>query len=141
MKLVFLWHNPTPASTPAPEAPPSYPMSPAGRRGSNFNQPSASVANQQPSQSRQNSFATSAPAQDPATDLHEMRTLMTLLYIIKNRYSGGEYVSTLLDTVMTKLQEERGKRSEEALSLLQDAAEVIDRALANRVLVGGSGGV
>lgn len=70
-----------------------------------------------------------------------MRTLMTLLYIIKNRYSGGEYVSTLLDTVMTKLQEERGKRSEEALSLLQDAAEVIDRALANRVLVGGSGGV
>lgn len=39
---------------------------------------------------------------------------------------------------MTRLGEERGKRGEEALSLLQDAAEVIDRALASRVLVGGN---
>lgn len=67
-----------------------------------------------------------------------MRTLMTLLYIIKGRYSGGEFVSSLLDTVMRRLNEERGKRGDQALSLLQEAAEVIDRALASRVLVGQS---
>ena len=70
-----------------------------------------------------------------------MRTLMTLLYIIKSRYSGGEFVSSLLDTVMHRLNEERAssRPPEEALSLLQEAAEVINRALASRVLVGGNG--
>lgn len=64
-----------------------------------------------------------------------MRTLMTMLYIIKNRYSGGEFISAVLDSVMNHLQNNQKRRGMEALSLLQDAAEQIDKALAQRVVL------
>lgn len=105
--------------------------------------PSSSTTNPAPgdsSQSRSESQPQlAAVVPTSSTDLHEMRTLMTLLYILKGRYSGGEFVSSVLDIVMRRLNEERGKRGDEALSLLQEAAEIIDRALASRVVVGGSG--
>jgi len=71
----------------------------------------------------------------PNQDLQEMRNLMTMLYIIKNRYSGGEFVSTVLDTVISHLQNNKAKRGPEALSLLQDAAEIIDKGLAHRIVM------
>jgi hypothetical protein len=69
-----------------------------------------------------------------AQDLQEMRNLMTVLYILKKRYSGGEFISNVLDTVISHLQANQQKRGPEAIALLKDAAEIIDRGLAHRIV-------
>ena len=144
MKLVFL--NTSPIHTAVSPSTTQPQFAPSHSRSQSYN--AAIPSNPSiPSHSRTHSYSTSTTTltPSPSTDLHEMRTLMTLLYIIKSRYSGGEFVSTLLDTVMNRHNEQRKNRERRGedrgdLGLLQEAAEVIDRALASRVLVGGRTG-
>ncbi|OBT92900.1 hypothetical protein VE01_08940 [Pseudogymnoascus verrucosus] len=71
---------------------------------------------------------------DSAIDLQEMRSLMRVLYILKSRFSGGQFVSNVIDAVIKRVvhggdDNEPGR----LLSLLHDAAgyiqEDVDREL------------
>lgn len=71
---------------------------------------------------------------DSAIDLQEMRSLMRILYILKSRFSGGQFVSNVIDAVIKRVvhgddDNEPGR----LLSLLHDAAgyiqEDVDREL------------
>ncbi|KFY93207.1 hypothetical protein V500_03820 [Pseudogymnoascus sp. VKM F-4518 (FW-2643)] len=63
---------------------------------------------------------------DSAIDLQEMRSLMRVLYILKSRFSGGQFVSNVIDAVIKRVvhgddDNEPGR----LLSLLHDAAGYI----------------
>ncbi|KFY24481.1 hypothetical protein V493_05210 [Pseudogymnoascus sp. VKM F-4281 (FW-2241)] len=71
---------------------------------------------------------------DSAIDLQEMRSLMRILYILKSRFSGGQFVSNVIDAVIKRVvhgddDNEPGR----ILSLLHDAAgyiqEDVDREI------------
>lgn len=77
----------------------------------------------------------SANLRDPVSDLSEMRSLMNVLYILKNRFSGGQFVSSVLDAVISHIFLAGSKDSQQEVSnLLQDAAGIIERGLASGIV-------
>jgi hypothetical protein len=63
---------------------------------------------------------------DSATELQEMRSLMKVLYILKSRFSGGQFVSNVIDAVIKRVihgNPDSDRRM--PLSLLHDAARYI----------------
>lgn len=77
----------------------------------------------------------SADLADPTQDLQEMRGLMKLLYILKHRFSGGKFVSSVIDAVILKYTKNRACDDQrDTVSLLQDAASTIESSLARGVI-------
>ncbi|KFY09083.1 hypothetical protein V492_05642 [Pseudogymnoascus sp. VKM F-4246] len=73
---------------------------------------------------------------DSAIDLQEMRSLMRVLYILKSRFSGGQFISNVIDAVIKRVvhgDDENDGEPGRLLSLLHDAAgyiqEDVDRGL------------
>lgn len=73
--------------------------------------------------------------EDPAAELREMCSLMDLLCLLKDRFSGGQFISNILDAVMSQAFLVRGTGDRQQISrLLQDAESIIGRDLAHGVV-------
>ncbi len=77
----------------------------------------------------------SVDIEHPAAELREIRSLFSLLYILKNRFSGGLYICNIIDTVISSIVLDGSKSARhEVIGLLQDAAGIIARSLAYGVV-------
>jgi len=73
----------------------------------------------------------SANLEDLGRDLREMRSLMNVLYLMKNRFTGGQYVSNVLDAVISHISLSGSANSQQEVPrLLRDAAGIIGESLA-----------
>lgn len=77
----------------------------------------------------------STDIEDPATELQEIGSLLNLLYLFKHRFSGGQFICNLLDTVISRMVVAGSKDNLlEICGLLQDAAGIIDTGLAHGII-------
>jgi hypothetical protein len=73
--------------------------------------------------------------EDPAAELRETRSLMNVLYIMKCRFSGGQFVFNVLDVVISHMFLAGNTHEDHADSnVLQDAAAIIGMGLAQGVV-------
>lgn len=64
-----------------------------------------------------------------------MRSLIDLLCLLKDRFSGGRFISNVLDAVISQTFLARGTEDKLEISrLLQDAGGMVDRSLAYGVI-------
>jgi hypothetical protein len=74
--------------------------------------------------------------EDTKSSLEEMRSLMSVLYLFKQRFSAGKFISTILDTIIVRIHAKRvGYNQHESLALLQDATRIIEKGLAHGILL------
>jgi len=72
---------------------------------------------------------------DPAAELREARSLFNVLYIMKDRFSGGKFFSSILDAVLSHIFLAGNKKSRhEITGLLQDTASIIAKGLAQGIV-------
>ncbi|CZR52468.1 uncharacterized protein PAC_02345 [Phialocephala subalpina] len=77
----------------------------------------------------------SADISDPAAEPREVRSLFNVLCIMKDRFSGGQFVSNMLDAVLSHIFLAGGKNSRhEVTGLLQDCAAIIAKGLAHGIV-------
>jgi hypothetical protein len=67
-----------------------------------------------------------------------MRSLMRILYVLKSRFSGGQFVSNMIDAVIKRVIHGAPQVDERMpLSLLHDAAKYIQEDVDRGIVTGG----
>jgi hypothetical protein len=75
---------------------------------------------------------------DSAAELQDMRSLMRILYVLKSRFSGGQFVSNLIDAVMKRVIHGGVQVDQRMhLALLHDAAKYIQEDVDREIVTGG----
>lgn len=65
-----------------------------------------------------------------------MHSLIDLLCLLKDRFSGGKFISNVLDAVISQAFLTRSTDDRQEISrLLQEAAGIVDRSLAYGVIL------